>query len=100
MRRNGCICAGLFVMFLSGCSAVVSDDELNHFTFSAAVASASTAAGLAPVESVCLTAGLGLLKEIYDSRFGTGFSTSDLAADVIGAIAGTLAADICMEDNP
>jgi len=81
VRKHGCICTGLFVMFLSGCSTVVSDDLLNHFTFSAALSSSGAAAGLEPAESFCVTAGLGLLKEIYDSRFGTGFSTCDFAAD-------------------
>jgi len=87
-------------MFLSGCSTVAATDRLNHFAFSAAVSSAGAAAGLEPFEALCAAAGLGLLKEIYDGCCGTGFSADDLAADVAGAVAGVLAAEICMEEIP
>lgn len=101
MRYRICAAACLFVMFLSGCGTVLSPDEWNHFAFSASVASAGTAASSRPVESVGLTMGLGLLKEIYDQLYGTGFQTGDVLADLAGAVTGGyVTAEICMEEYP
>ncbi len=43
-------CAGLFVMFLSGCGAVMQSDGWNHFAFSASAASLGTAATSRPLD--------------------------------------------------
>jgi uncharacterized protein YfiM (DUF2279 family) len=88
-------------MFTSGCGSFAASDKWNHFAFSASVSSAATAATSEPVRSVVFTVGLGLLKEIYDGLYGSGFQMWDLAADVAGAVAGsTAAAGICMEECP
>ena len=76
-------------------------DKWNHFAFSASMASVGTAASSRPYESMGITFGLGLLKEIYDHARGAGFQTEDLVADFAGALlGGAAAADICMEDFP
>jgi len=70
----------------------MSSDEWNHFAFSASISSVSTVSTSKPVESIAVSAGIGLLKEVYDSLFGSGFQTGDLAADVAGAAVGGFAA--------
>jgi uncharacterized protein YfiM (DUF2279 family) len=88
-------------MFLSGCGTFISSDKWNHFAFSASTASICTASTSKPVESISFTLGIGLLKEIYDGWFGSGFETGDLAADLAGAALGGLTtAGICMEEFP
>ncbi len=88
-------------MFTCGCGFVIASDKWNHFAFSASVSSVATASTSEPVESVVFTAGLGLLKEIYDGLHGSGFQVRDLAADVAGAAAGGfVTAGICMEEFP
>lgn len=101
MRLSPCVIPVLFVMFLSGCGAVMPSDGWNHFAFSASVASLGTAATSRPLESAGVTVGLGLVKEMYDQWRGGGFEASDLLADIAGALlGGYAAAEICMEDFP
>ncbi len=101
MRFSLCVAPVLFVMFLSGCGAVMQSDGWNHFAFSASAASLGTAATSRPLESAGVTAGLGFLKELYDQWRGGGFQASDLLADMAGALlGGYAAAEICMEDFP
>lgn len=98
-----CICTGslVFVMFMCGCGFVVTSDKWNHFAFSASVSSVATVATSEPLESMAFTVGLGLVKEIYDGRWGSGFQIPDLAADVAGAAAGGfVATEICIEEFP
>ncbi|MCK5786178.1 MAG: hypothetical protein KAH54_06435 [Candidatus Sabulitectum sp.] len=88
-------------MFTCGCGFLVAEDKWNHFAFSASITSVATAATCEPVESVAVTLGLGLLKEIYDSWRGSGFQLTDLAADLAGAATGGfITAGICMEEFP
>ena len=101
MKISVCMGACLFVMFLSGCGAVMSSDEWNHFAFSASMSSVATAASSRPAESIGISFGLGLLKEIYDEVRGSGFQTGDLFADFAGSVLGGFAAaEICMEEFP
>ena len=101
MRLSVCIAFSFFVMFLSGCGSLMSSDGWNHFAFSASISSVGTAVTSEPVQSIGITAGLGLLKEIHDLFRGTGFQACDLAADIAGAVAGGfVAAEICMEEFP
>ena len=62
-------------------------DTLNHFAFSASLTSIGVAEhkGDNVAEIGCFVVGLGLMKEIYDSIYGTGFDTSDLISDFAGA---------------
>ena len=65
-------------------------DNLNHFAFSASLTSIGVIEqeGNNVAETTCFVVGLGLMKEIYDSIYGTGFDTSDLIFDFAGASAG------------
>ena len=101
MRLSVCAAVFVFVMFLSGCGTVMSPDEWNHFAFSASISSAGTAATSKPAESIGISFGVGLLKEIYDQVCGSGFQTGDLFADFAGSVVGGFAAaEICMEEFP
>lgn len=79
----------LLVSFLlfSGCSISFAPDTLNHFAFSASLTSVGIIEqdGDNVAETTCFVVGLGLMKEIYDSIWGTGFDTSDLISDFAGA---------------
>ncbi|PIE52526.1 hypothetical protein CSA37_04635 [Candidatus Fermentibacteria bacterium] len=88
-------------MFITGCSVQVSRDRWNHFAFSAAAASTAAAAVADPGKAMALSAGTGLLKEIYDGLYGSGFSTCDLVWDMAGVLAGGVAAHtiLIMEDD-
>jgi hypothetical protein len=101
LRGAACILFAVLVMFSCGCGKVAAPDRWNHFSFSAAAASVCTATTSKPSQSVCAVAALGLLKEIYDGLYGTGFDLTDLAAGVLGSTAGGFAAaSICMEEFP
>ena len=100
MRYSVCMGAVLFVMFHSGCGAVMSSDEWNHFAFSASFSSVAAAATSRPAESIGISFGIGLLKEIYDQVHGSGFQSGDLCADLAGSVLGGVAAEICMEEFP
>ena len=65
-------------------------DNLNHFAFSASLSSIGIVEqdGDNVAEITCFVVGLGLMKEIYDSIYGTGFDTSDLIFDFAGASTG------------
>ncbi len=85
-----------------GCSHLSSDqwsgkDKLQHFVGSAAIAAGATAyaeqQNLSHAQSrnvgLMFTVGLGVAKELYDSRRdGTGWSWKDLAWDIAGAAVG------------
>ena len=96
-----CMSSLVFVMFTCGCASIAASDKWNHFAFSASFSSVATAASSEPVKSMVITAGFGLLKEIYDGLRGSGFQLGDLAADIAGATAGGfVTAGICMEEFP
>jgi len=96
-----CTSSLVFVMFTCGCGSIVASDKWNHFAFSASFSSVATAATSEPEKSMVITAGFGLLKEIYDGLCGSGFQPWDLAADMAGAAAGGfVAVGICMEEFP
>ncbi len=97
------ICTGslVFVMFTCGCGCLTASDKWNHLAFSASLSSVTAAASSKPLEAVAMTVGLGMIKEIYDGLFGSGFDFGDLAADIAGSVAGGFAAaGICMEEFP
>lgn len=101
MRFRICIASLVFVMFTYGCGSFVTSDKWNHFAFSASVSSVATVMTSEPVESMAFTVGLGLTKEIIDSLLGSGFQITDLVADVVGAMTGSVAAaGIYMEEFP
>ncbi|GEM_PF-1401262 len=101
MKHAVCICSVAFVMFSSGCGSFTASDKWNHFAFSASFSSVAVAASSEPAGSAAFTVGLGLLKEVYDGLYGSGFQIWDLAADVAGAVTGSAVAhEICMEENP
>lgn len=69
-------------------------DKQLHFAASFAIAASLSVTGWDEGESVGATVGIGLLKEAYDATFKPskprGVSVRDLAADVLGAVAGVL----------
>lgn len=71
---------------------LASDKEL-HFAGSLAIAASLRVEGQSRATSVGATFGIGLVKEMYDvalkpKRMGRGASWKDLAADLMGALAG------------
>ena len=80
----------LSLILSSGCSISFAPDTLNHFAFSASLTSVGVIEqeGENVAEATCFVVGLGLMKEIYDSIWGTGFDTSDLISDFAGACTG------------
>ena len=70
-------------------------DKQLHFAGSLALAASLHVKGWDEGESIGATIGAGLLKEIYDATIkpgakSRGVSIRDLAADVLGAVAGAL----------
>jgi len=70
-------------------------DRQVHFAGSLAIAASLRVEGRSRAESVAGTALVGVAKEIYDAalkprRLGRGASRKDLAADLLGAVAGVL----------
>lgn len=70
-------------------------DRQVHFAGSLAIAASLRVEGRSRVESVAGTVVIGVAKEIYDAtlkprRLGRGASRKDLAADLLGALAGVL----------
>ena len=69
-------------------------DKQLHFAASFAIAASLSVKGWSEGESVGATVGIGLLKEAYDATLKPsrprGVSLRDVAADVLGAIAGAL----------
>jgi len=69
-------------------------DKQLHFAASFAIAASLSVTGRCEGESVGATIGIGLLKEAYDATLKPsrvkGVSLRDLAADVLGAVAGVL----------
>ncbi len=73
-------------------SWVAADKQL-HFTGSLAIAASLRITGRTQGKSLAGAVGLGVLKEVYDAtlkpkRAGRGASWKDLAADILGAVAG------------
>lgn len=70
-----------------------SDKQL-HFAASFAIAASLSVKGWSEGESVGATVGIGILKEAYDATLKPsrvkGVSLRDLAADVLGAVAGVM----------
>jgi len=71
---------------------LAADKEL-HFAGSLAIAASLRIEGRSRTTSVVATFGIGILKEAYDvalkpKRMGRGASWKDLAADLMGAVAG------------
>src|SRR5258705_6193026 len=71
---------------------LAADKEL-HFAGSLAIAASLRVEGQTRRTSVGVTFGIGLVKEMYDvalkpKRMGRGASWKDLAADLMGAVAG------------
>jgi uncharacterized protein YfiM (DUF2279 family) len=69
-------------------------DKQLHFAASFAIAASLSVKGWDEGESVGATIGIGILKEAYDATIKPskprGVSLRDLAADVLGAVAGAL----------
>jgi uncharacterized protein YfiM (DUF2279 family) len=69
-------------------------DKQLHFAASFAIAASLSVKGWDEGESVGATIGIGILKEAYDATIKPskprGVSIRDLAADVLGAVAGVL----------
>jgi uncharacterized protein YfiM (DUF2279 family) len=69
-------------------------DKQLHFAASFAIAASLSVTGWSEGESVGATIGIGVLKEAYDATLKPsrvkGVSLRDLAADVLGAVAGVL----------
>ena len=69
-------------------------DKQLHFAASFAIAASLTVKGWDEEESVGATIGIGILKEAYDATVKPGrprgASLRDLAADVLGAVAGAM----------
>jgi uncharacterized protein YfiM (DUF2279 family) len=70
-------------------------DRQVHVAASLAIAASLRVEGRSRLESVAGTAVIGVAKEIYDAtlkprRLGRGASRKDLAADLLGALAGVL----------
>jgi uncharacterized protein YfiM (DUF2279 family) len=69
-------------------------DKQLHFAASFAIAASLSVTGRSEGESVGATIGIGLLKEAYDATLKPsrvkGVSLRDLAADVLGALAGVM----------
>jgi uncharacterized protein YfiM (DUF2279 family) len=83
-------------VFLSGSEQggwTASDKQL-HFAVSFAIAASLSVKGWDEGESVGATIGIGILKEAYDATLKPskprGVSLRDLAADVLGAVAGVM----------
>lgn len=70
-----------------------SDKQL-HFAASFAIAASLSVTGWDEGESLTATVGIGILKEAYDAALKPskprGVSLRDLAADVLGAVAGVM----------
>jgi uncharacterized protein YfiM (DUF2279 family) len=80
-------------LFCASGIASASDDLAAHASASAVIASALTVAFQDTKEpmlyAIAAAMALGLAKELYDSGpGGSGFSTADLAADLLGATMG------------
>jgi uncharacterized protein YfiM (DUF2279 family) len=84
--------------FLIPCSregSWTAPDRQIHVAASLAIAASLRVEGRSRLESVAGTAVIGVAKEIYDAtlkprRLGRGASRKDLAADLLGALAGVL----------
>ena len=83
-------------LFLSGTDQggwTASDKQL-HFAASFAIAASLSVKGWDEGESLTATVGIGILKEAYDATLKPskprGVSFRDLAADVLGAVAGVM----------
>lgn len=85
------------LIFLSGCSLRIRDDLWSHCVFSAAAAGAVTAGTGDWVKGASIAFSAGLLKEAYDAAWGSGFSYPDLAANLLGSMAGAFASGSAME---
>ena len=74
--------------------AWTASDKQLHFAASFAIAASLSVKGWSEGESVGATVGIGVLKEAYDATLKPsrvkGVSLRDLAADVLGAVAGVL----------
>ena len=83
-------------LFLSGVDQggwTASDKQL-HFAASFAIAASLRVKGWDEGESLSATIGIGILKEAYDATLkpskSRGVSLRDLAADILGAVAGVM----------
>ena len=84
-----------FLLPMAREGAWTAPDRLLHFGGSLAIAASLRVEGRGRSESLGLTVGVGVAKEVYDAafkprRFGRGASRKDLLADLAGAAAGVL----------
>src|SRR5258708_27747216 len=90
--RTGAAASRLFLSSAEQGPWLAADKEL-HFAGSLAIAASLRVEGQTRRTSVGVTFGIGLVKEMYDvplkpKRMGRGASSKDLAAHLIGAVAG------------
>ena len=89
LDKQANLLAGIAGMLLS--FNVTANDKLLHFAGSIAVTAVTYAITEDVKTSMLVGAGVGLAKELYDSRKGgTGFNSGDLAADLLGVGVGTM----------
>ena len=73
----------------------VQEDKCFHFIANllmVVVATLLFAEGWGTLIGIGLAAGLSVGKELYDEKYGTGWSWADLMADALGIVAGAIGA--------
>lgn len=67
-------------------------DKQQHIALAAVLTLLGILLGFGTVLSVTTTLTLGTLKELWDARFGTGYSWADQLANLIGSVLGLIVA--------
>lgn len=67
----------------------IADDKLLHFSFSCIIL-VGLSLFFSIITSILITILIGILKEVYDKYFGSGFDINDIWANLVGILFGTI----------
>ena len=92
MKKSFFFAAAFISLFGSSSANAFQHDKKLHFGVSFMLG-AGFATQFAPLESCAYATSIGFAKELADSQGESGFSTADLAADLLGSCAGAYLVD-------